>query len=410
MTIKIFLKGMLPLLLAIPLYAGFEDDTPFGWASMNGGTTGGQGGSVDTVKTNNASTLQGYLSGDKKQVVFFSGKLSESSSITIGSNKTLIGMPGDPGQMSSVSIDGKNIILRNLLINGPDDDALQIKGSNNTNIWIDHCDIFDGVDGNLDITKGPDFITVSNCHFYYNSSTAPHRFSNLIASNDDDKGEYRITHAYNHWGKNVDQRGPRMRYAKTHIVNNLYTSEGNSYSIGVGYQAKPLIENNVFIGVDDPIHLRDECDPSLVKAMGNIFINTTGKKAEPNGTAFTPPYTMDIKPASEVEDYVRANAGATLTWEKVGSVIEGKISSKKQENMIDISGQYPVVNNRSQVGATVSLYTLSGRCVRKLIVDGGSRLVLNQSKINRKEFADGAYIIRLESPECTINRRVQMFK
>ena len=61
-------------------------------------------------------------------------------------------------------------------------------------IWIDHCDISDGTDGNLDINGGSDFVTISWTKFHYTPRTDDggsdstgangHRFSNLIGSAD----------------------------------------------------------------------------------------------------------------------------------------------------------------------------------------------------------------------------------
>jgi hypothetical protein len=41
--------------------------------------------------------------------------------------------------------------------------------SGNRHLWFDHMDISDGSDGNLDITHGADFITVSWTKFHYST-------------------------------------------------------------------------------------------------------------------------------------------------------------------------------------------------------------------------------------------------
>jgi pectate lyase len=65
----------------------------------------------------------------------------------------------------------KNIIIRNLIFEGPG--AYDVDGWDNvtldasTNVWVDHCEFRDGVDGNFDIKAASDFITVSYCKFTY---------------------------------------------------------------------------------------------------------------------------------------------------------------------------------------------------------------------------------------------------
>ena len=46
-------------------------------------------------------------------------------------------------------------------------DALNVDGS--TRVWVDHCDISDGQDGNFDIIKAANYITVSWTRFSYSS-------------------------------------------------------------------------------------------------------------------------------------------------------------------------------------------------------------------------------------------------
>ena len=91
-------------------------------------------------------------------------------------------------------------------------------------VWFDHCDISDGTDGNLDITNGSDFVTISWTKFHYTPRTDPsgndstgaegHRFSNLIGSADNvpgDVGHLNITWHHDWWADNVNQRMPRSR-------------------------------------------------------------------------------------------------------------------------------------------------------------------------------------------------------
>ena len=58
-------------------------------------------------------------------------------------------------------------------------------------VWLDHLDVLDGEDGNADITKKSDFVTISWTKFRYTDKSYPsgtsgksHRFSNLLGGSD----------------------------------------------------------------------------------------------------------------------------------------------------------------------------------------------------------------------------------
>jgi pectate lyase len=96
-----------------------------------------------------------------------------------------------------------------------------------------------------------------------------------------------------------------------HLYNNLWTSGGNNYCIGVGVSSNILAQNNVFIGVSDPLETSSYSNGSSVAHQeGNVFTSTSGMTADlRGGSVFTPPYTVTLDAASTVEATVRANAG-----------------------------------------------------------------------------------------------------
>ena len=126
-------------------------------------------------------------------------------------------------------------------------DAIGVNGESH-HLWFDHLDVSDGSDGNLDITEGSDFVTVSWSKFHYSTRrTDPeagatgHRFSNLIGGSDReplDVGRLNVTWHHVWWADNVDQRMPRTRRGQIHVFNSLYTSEGNSYCTDAGFEAR----------------------------------------------------------------------------------------------------------------------------------------------------------------------------
>lgn len=61
--------------------------TPVGYASQNGGTTGGQGGTTTTVSSLPEMTAALKKGDETKQVVYVKGKITGQAKIYVGSNK-----------------------------------------------------------------------------------------------------------------------------------------------------------------------------------------------------------------------------------------------------------------------------------------------------------------------------------
>jgi pectate lyase len=275
-------------------------------------TTGGQGGSVVDVDT--ASELQSAAQSSTRQIIRISGTLNVSE-LNVNSNKTLIGVGTNATINGGISINGRNnIILQNLRVNGKSSgaglDAIHIEGSHH--VWIDHCDVWDAPDGNLDISNQSDLITVSWTRFWYSTSPGDnaHRFCNLIGSDDaaPDTGYLNVTFHHNWWAERVLERMPRVRYGKVHVFNNYYSSSGNSYCVRAGYEADVRIENNHFENVNNPYEIDSDSGTAVVSASGNTFSGGGGSR-DTRGTAFTPPYPYQLRAASAVRDAVRAGWG-----------------------------------------------------------------------------------------------------
>ena len=308
-----------------------------GWASVTAmnqsGTSGGGDLAPQTVTTLDAFTAA--VKGTTPAVIYLNAVLPDAS-IAVGSNKTIVGMCGAELHGHLGISHAANVIVRNLKIVGygvgdctkdpsfdaavgcsSGDDAVSITGASH-HIWIDHCDISDGTDGNLDTNAGSDFVTISWTKFHYsprtdpvgNDSTGPngHRFSNLIGSADnvpEDVGHLNVTFHHDWWADNVNQRMPRTRNGKIHVVNNLYTSVGDSYCTNAGFQASLLVENNVYSGVKKP--LSPDANGDML-ARNNLFTQTTGTTTA-TGMGFTPPYTYTPEDTTALEAAIRAGAG-----------------------------------------------------------------------------------------------------
>ena len=308
-----------------------------GWAAVDGmnqvATTGGGDLPPKTVTTLDA--FKAAVIGDAPAVVYLNAVLPPAG-IAVGSNKTIVGTCGAELHGHLGISKAHNVIVRNLTIVGygvgdcakdptydaavgcsSGDDAVSITSASH-HVWFDHCDISDGTDGNLDINAGSDFVTISWTKFHYslradpvgNDSTGPsgHRFSNLIGSGDnvpEDVGHLNVTFHHDWWADNVNQRMPRTRRGKIHVVNNLYTSTGDKYCTNSGFEASLLVENNVYSGVGNP--LSPDANGDML-ARNNLFTKTTGTTMA-GGTGFTPPYTFTPEDTAALEAAIRAGAG-----------------------------------------------------------------------------------------------------
>ena len=292
---------------------------PVGWATQNGGTTGG--GSATPVTVTTLAALQTEASSSGARVIYVSGTVGTGvgTRVNVAANKTIIGLPGAK-LFGGFTIKASNVIIRNMIVQGPGAvdvdgvDCITIDGTAATNIWIDHCNIYDGQDGNLDISNGANFIAITWCRFYYTSASSNHQFCNLIGNSDSktsDRNKLKVTMMYNWYGAGVKERMPRVRYGQIHMVNNYFNSTGNSHCVRAGREANIRVESNYFESVRTPIDLYQN-DFTAVTAVNNTFISTTGNTAG-SGTAFTPPYTLTVTPSANVKSLVLGGAGATLT-------------------------------------------------------------------------------------------------
>ncbi|MET8348440.1 polysaccharide lyase family 1 protein [Micromonospora sp. NPDC005206] len=292
-----------------------------GWATQNGGTTGGAGGGTVTVTSATALASAVALQGDAPATVRVNGTFSCSTEIRSGSNKTIIGVGASSG-WSGCGLnlrDVSNVIVRNLNIsrvragvgNG---DAIHM--DNATNVWIDHNDLSsdttsgtDYYDGLLDITHGSNYVTVSwnRLHDHVKCSLVGHSDSN----SGEDTGRLKVTYHHNAFS-NCFQRNPRVRFGNpVHVYNNYYVNTANpSYSYGIATTngAGVLVEGNYFENMTDPTHVGEGSSPTgNLVARNNQFVNSGTPQTAGSVAVIPYPYTMDA--ASGVKATVTAGAG-----------------------------------------------------------------------------------------------------
>ena len=313
------------------------------------------------------------------------------------SNLTIMALPGvrlvSTQQTQSVSgilgLKGSNIILRNLIFEGPGaydcdgKDNLTLDGA--TKVWVDHCDFQDGCDGNFDIKGNADNITVTFCRFRYLKApkaggleTDDHRFSNLIGSSSSQKpsdGTYNVTYGFCWWDEGCKERMTRCRNCELHFLNCYWNSSVANYYVGPE-NAKCYFEGCTFAGKANSA--KGIWSPFSGSTNYCTFVNCTGNLPSNTATAVAAPvYSYDKLSAATAKNYVThaCGAGATLTVTGKAAVSSscdgqdegqggGQGGTVSGDCCIDLSlGEEPTTANGgipaafSQVAVTASLST-----------------------------------------------------
>jgi len=326
-----------------------SDAVPVGWASQEGGTTGG--GTAEPILVTSLDDFKAQVDDDEAKVIYVEGTF-EPDDISIGSNKTIIGCSSGAHIQGHIGIGSgtSNVIVRNLTVSGygvgdcsldPDydsgtgcssgNDAISVNGDAH-HVWFDHCLVKDGTDGNLDITNDADFVTISWTKFGYTPRTdnegddstgaAGHRYSNLVGGTDSAPSGWpgtiplNVTWHHNWWSEGVVERQPRVRYGRNHIFNNLYDSSVTNYCVRAGIEAKVLLQGNYFDGVDTPHEFNGDDQATAFISVGagalaNSYVGTSGGQLTGgDGTEWNdPPYDFAADPAASVPAAVMAGAG-----------------------------------------------------------------------------------------------------
>ena len=249
--------------------------------------------------------------------------------------KRLISNSQTKDQSGILYLKGSNIILRNITFEGPGaydcdgKDLLTLDGAKN--VWVDHCDFQDGMDGNFDIKGLSDNISVTWCRFRYlktpkaggSGGADDHRFSNLVGSSSSDKpsdGTYNITYGYCWWDEGCKQRMTRCRNCELHFLNCYWNSSVADYYVGPE-NAKCYFEGCTFAG-------KANSAKNIYKGFNNTtnyckFVNCTGNCPSDKGNVAAPTYSYDQLAAATAKTYVTLSscgAGATLSVTNEGVV------------------------------------------------------------------------------------------
>ena len=266
----------------------------------------------------------------------------------------------------------KNVIIRNLSFIGPGSidcggyDLLSVQYS--TNVWVDHCEFIDGIDGNFDISNESDMITASWNEFSYTDRSLMHQNTNLVGSSDSkeaDDDKLSITFAYNSWGAKCRARMPMARYGRFHMLNNYFNCKGNSTAcINPRKNSEFLIEGNYFEEGVKKIFTQKEAT-SVIWADDNI-VKESFSKPSSFGECYIP-YSYTKMPTEVVKDDVKTYAGPTIWGSTKYSVTPEEITT----------GINMVASNRS---ASEAAFNLLGQKVNSnakgILVKNGKKYIV----------------------------------
>ncbi|KAG9119006.1 hypothetical protein FRC07_006190, partial [Ceratobasidium sp. 392] len=258
---------------ALERRASVSDKATIGFATLNGGTTGGGTATPATVTT--LAALKAAVTGNTAKVVLISGTITGAETFKVGSNTSIIGKSGAALVGVGISVNSvSNVIIRNLKISkvlATYGDVIGVASSNR--VWIDHVEVFsdrdhdkDYYDGLIDVTSGSYGISVTYSYLHDHYKTSLVGASDSLESTDQ---ALRVTYAFNKWS-NLGSRCPSFRFGKGHIYNNYFTNIDTGVNTRVG--AELLVQNNVFESARVPIQSTDN---GYVNQSGNDFGGAT---------------------------------------------------------------------------------------------------------------------------------------
>ncbi|MFC9287687.1 polysaccharide lyase family 1 protein [Streptomyces sp. NPDC057052] len=339
------LAAAVGVVLSMP-EASAATGTATGYATQNGGTTGGAGGQTVRATTGTAihAALCGRASSSTPITIEVEGtinhgntaKVSGSSCNTAAgvielkqiSNVTIVGVGGGAvfDQLGIHIREASNIVIQNVTIknvkksgsptsNGGDAIGME---SGVRNVWVDHTTLeasggeSEGYDGLFDMKDDTKYVTLSYS-VLRNSGRG-----GLVGSSESDLSNGFITFHHNLY-QNIDSRTPLLRGGTAHIYNNHYVSLNES-GINSRAGARAKVDNNYFEDSKDVLGTFYTDAAGYWQVSGNVFDNVTwsspgtdNNPAGPNpqsNTTVSIPYAYTLDAAACVPDVVSRTAGA----------------------------------------------------------------------------------------------------
>lgn len=417
----------------------------FGAAATGGGTpTPSNTVTVDTyakLKTALTSTATA------NSVILVSGVITCDYTSVLLTNKTIIGLPGaklinnqlaenispevkptrwDLSGILYIKSGSNNVIIRNLIFEGPgafDVDGRDLLTNEGGNVWVDHCEFQDGMDGNFDIKGAADNTTVSWCKFTYLKpaitggfgGSNDHRFSGLVGSSVTDMpssdGRFSVTFKNCYWAEGCKARMPRARNAELHVLNCYYkTSVSGASAIGLGagnsgttcyvencnFEQVTTISSPVTEGTGTTSVKFDGC------TKGTIPTAVTGLDKL---TATKPTYSYTVLPVTDVATFVpniTCGAGATLSVTSEGIISSSCPNLNLEELRFKMGKLYPTdvdtilnidLSDAIDGNANLNIFSISGE---KIISFSKTVAPSEKLSINVSRLSKGLYLCNLK--------------
>lgn len=316
-------------LLSGMLFAQTPDFSIAGFATLNGGTTGGEGGQTvtpatfDELKQYVEDTTTPYIIRIEKEFntglptfvdgegTIVTGSTSGAISTTfgailrVGPNKTLLGI-GDKAFLNRIGLViqcQSNIIIRNIkftMKNVPatrvdeykiyapdgiatlgDPDCIGIQADAESipeaqrisqHIWIDHCEFYnenidnkDRYDGLIDNKNNVQNLTISWCYFHDHSKAL------LSGKGNSDIYNRTVTYHHNYFSNINGSRLPLLRFGQHHYFNN-FMEACNGDGLDLRINTNCYIEGNYYKDSKKPIFGKPS-ENGQGKLVDNIFEN-----------------------------------------------------------------------------------------------------------------------------------------
>ncbi|WP_328629311.1 pectate lyase [Streptomyces sp. NBC_00353] len=320
--------------------------TATGYATQNGGTTGGAGGQTVRATTGTAihAALCGRASSSTPITIEVEGTINHGNTAKVSgdscntadgvielkqiSNVTIVGV-GSGAVFDQLGIhirEASNIIIQNVTVrnvkksgsptsNGGDAIGME---SDVRNVWVDHTTLeasggeSEGFDGLFDMKDNTQYVTLSYS-ILRNSGRG-----GLVGSSETELSNGFITYHHNLY-ENIDSRTPLLRGGIAHIYNNYYVKLNES-GINSRAGARAKVDNNYFKDSKDVLGTFYTDAAGYWQVSGNTFDNVTwsspGSENNPAGpdpqsnTTVSIPYSYSLDAAGCVPDIVTQTAGA----------------------------------------------------------------------------------------------------